>query len=118
LCNPCGTVIAGETTSARCENIGRLFLGFGVLFACKRAYLVVRSQHLFLCAEISNANVGIKEPLAKYLILVKFSNLTFENEPNYNRDSNVKFIPLVLVAKSPETGKTVGSKFTNAIRAG
>jgi len=46
------------------------------------------------CAAPSFANVGIKEPLAKYLVLVEFLNLTFENESSLNWDSNVKFIPL------------------------
>ena len=35
-----------------------------------------------------------KEPLAKFMFLVEFSNLTFETIAGGRRDSNVKFIPL------------------------
>jgi hypothetical protein len=40
------------------------------------------------------ANAGIKRTTSKLLNLVELLNLTFEQEPCGNPDSNVKFAPL------------------------
>jgi hypothetical protein len=44
---------------------------------------------------------------------VELKNLTFENEPSRNRDSNVKFAPLGMAAEriKPKSGRRFSGKF-------
>ena len=55
---------------------------------------MVRFQHLHPVCIGRQANVGNKRTTSKFMILVEFSNLTFDSETDITRVSNVKFIPL------------------------
>ena len=55
---------------------------------------MVRFQHLHPICIGRQANVGNKRTTSKLMILVEFSNLTFDPEADITWVSNVKFIPL------------------------
>ena len=78
----CGTIGGGGNTFPRKSRA--------------EVVLVVRFRHLHPLAAPIRANVGIKRTTSKLLNLVELLNLTFEQEPRRNRDSNVKFAPLMV----------------------